>query len=163
MLMLHFSLTVEKKNNMMEKKPDSIFYRLRRAFINPFSTILFVLALISFLTEIITKDTGSLRSVVIILTMLVISGTIRLVQELRSKRHFAGIHANGRELRLFRLRAEPPDCILLPRRFQEGMVYELRNIHKCEVLYHSHGAIGPALRRRYISPATSRAARTSSE
>lgn len=78
-------------NALAERHRISFVKCLSRAFINPFSTILFVLALISFLTEIITKDTGSLRSVVIILTMLVISGTIRLVQELRSKRIADGL------------------------------------------------------------------------
>lgn len=78
-------------NALAERQRISFVKCLSRAFINPFSTILFVLALISFLTEIITKDTGSLRSVVIILTMLVISGTIRLVQELRSKRIADGL------------------------------------------------------------------------
>lgn len=78
-------------NALAERSRISFRKCLSRAFINPFSTILFVLAVISFLTEIFTKDTASLRSVVIILTMLLISGGIRLVQELRSKRIADGL------------------------------------------------------------------------
>lgn len=64
---------------------------LNRAFVNPFSTILFVLAVISFVTEVLSHNTGNLRTVVIILVMLVISGGIRLVQELRSKQIADGL------------------------------------------------------------------------
>lgn len=34
------------KNNIIDNKPDSVWYRLRRAFINPFSIVLFVLGII---------------------------------------------------------------------------------------------------------------------
>ena len=37
-------------NQILENKADTFFYRFRRAFVNPFSIILFVLALIYFST-----------------------------------------------------------------------------------------------------------------
>ncbi len=78
-------------NARMRKNDRSLRKCLRRAFMNPFSAILFVLAVISFVTGLLSKDAGNLRSVVIILAMLFISGCIRLVQELRSKRIADGL------------------------------------------------------------------------
>lgn len=59
-------------NALTGRNQRSFLKCLSRAFVNPFSTILFVLALISFMTERLSGDTGSLRSVVVILTMLLI-------------------------------------------------------------------------------------------
>lgn len=74
-------------NNMMESKPDSIFYRLRRAFVNPFSIILFVLGIISFVTELImdTDYSHNYSTAVIIFCMLSLSGIVRFVQEMKAK------------------------------------------------------------------------------
>ena len=69
------------------KQADTIAYRLRRAFINPFTSILFIIALIAFVTDyLLDAGSGRLSTVPVILAMLVISGLIRFVQELRSKR-----------------------------------------------------------------------------
>lgn len=67
---------------------NSLFHCVRRAFINPFSIVLFVLAAISFITDILRPDGygQGISSVAIIGVMLVISGIVRLVQEIRSKR-----------------------------------------------------------------------------
>lgn len=75
-------------NNMMESKPDSILHRLRRAFINPFSIILFVLGIISFATEFImdTDFSHNYSTAVIIFCMLSLSGIVRFVQEMRAKK-----------------------------------------------------------------------------
>ncbi|MFR5881564.1 MAG: hypothetical protein ACLUEQ_12560 [Cloacibacillus evryensis] len=61
--------------------------RLRRAFINPFTMILFVLAVISFITDVllVSNFSRNITTVVIICVMILISGAIRLMQELRAK------------------------------------------------------------------------------
>lgn len=81
-------------NNMMESKPDSIFYRLRRAFVNPFSIILFVLGIISFVTELIMDSDYShnYSTAIIILCMLSLSGIIRFVQEMKAKNISESLH-----------------------------------------------------------------------
>ena len=56
---------------------DTVFKRFTGAFINPFSVVLFILAVIAFFT----KD---YPAVTIVLSMVIISGLLRFVQELRS-------------------------------------------------------------------------------
>lgn len=75
-------------NNMMESKPDSILYRLRRAFINPFSVILFVLGMISVAAEFMmnTEYSHNYSTAIIIFCMLTFSGIVRFVQEMKAKR-----------------------------------------------------------------------------
>lgn len=76
------------ENDMGNKSTDSIGFRLRRAFINPFSVVLFVLACVSLITDIlpVTGYSRNYTTCFIILGMLILSGTVRFVQELRSKR-----------------------------------------------------------------------------
>lgn len=75
-------------NRLSGRASDTVLYRLRRAFLNPFTIILFVLACISFLTDVVLASNFSrnITTVVIILCMLLISGTVRFTQELRAKR-----------------------------------------------------------------------------
>ncbi len=74
-------------NNLLDNRADSVMYRLRRAFVNPFSIILLVLAVISCGTELFLKAAGQadLSTSIIIACMLVLSGTVRFIQELRAK------------------------------------------------------------------------------
>ncbi len=76
------------ENRITSQKKDTILYRLRRAFINFFSIVLLLLAVISFCTDVILASNFSrnITTVAIILTMLLISGVVRFVQEMRSKR-----------------------------------------------------------------------------
>ena len=76
------------KNSLSGRASDTILYRLRRAFLNPFTVILFVLACISFLTDVVLASNFSrnITTVVIMLCMLLISGAVRFTQELRAKR-----------------------------------------------------------------------------
>lgn len=66
---------------------DTILCRLRRAFINPFTIILCILGLISLGTDVyLTSDfSRNVSTATIIFSMILISGAIRLVQELRAK------------------------------------------------------------------------------
>ena len=85
---------------MAGRAADTVLYRLRRAFINPFTVILFILASISFLTDVVLASNFSrnITTVVIILCMLLISGLVRFVQELRAKHvedHLTGMVATS--------------------------------------------------------------------
>ena len=80
-------------NHVTHEKKKSLARRLADAFINPFTAILFVLALVSTMTDMVFPYFslfGSLPedfdclTVIIILTMVLISGTLRFVQESRS-------------------------------------------------------------------------------
>lgn len=73
-------------NIVTHGKATPLFKRLFDAFINPFTAILFVLALVSVFTDIVLADSGEKNyvTVVIITTMVMISGILRFMQETRS-------------------------------------------------------------------------------
>lgn len=75
-------------NALPGAKKDTIFYRIRRSFINPFSLVLMVLALISCLVDIILASAGERKytTFIMIVGMILISGFVRLTQELKSRR-----------------------------------------------------------------------------
>lgn len=74
-------------NNFSGQKNDTMLRRLRRAFINPFHIILFTLGIISLATDVILVSdfARNATTATIIFSMILISGTIRLVQEIRAK------------------------------------------------------------------------------
>lgn len=74
------------RNELAHKKADSILKRLFKAFINPFTVVLIVLAVISFITDyvIVEPEDRDLTAVLIVGIMVFISGTLRFVQEVRS-------------------------------------------------------------------------------
>ena len=80
-------------NKVTHEKKKSLLKRMTGAFINPFTAILFCLAIVSAVTDIIlpcfslfgnTPEDFDCLTVVIIWTMVLISGTLRFVQESRS-------------------------------------------------------------------------------
>lgn len=73
-------------NNVTRGKKISVAARISMAFINPFTAILFVLAAVSAFTDIILAEPGEANpiTVIIIMTMVLISGLLRFVQETRS-------------------------------------------------------------------------------
>lgn len=77
-------------NRVTREKKKSLAARLIQAFVNPFTVILFVLAGVSTVTDIILPlkqgdmDSFNPVTVIIILTLLLISGVLRFVQETRS-------------------------------------------------------------------------------
>lgn len=80
-------------NKVTHQKKKSLLQRLSGAFINPFTAILLCLAVVSTLTDIIFpyfSMFGSLPedidplTVIIIMTMVIISGSLRFIQESRS-------------------------------------------------------------------------------
>ena len=73
-------------NIITKQKKASVFSRLWDAFINPFTIVLFALAGLSFVTDVIAAAPGDkdMTAVIIVVTMVIISGMIRFVQETRS-------------------------------------------------------------------------------
>ena len=74
-------------NSFAGRKNDTMLRRLRRAFINPFNVTLFILGIISLVTDVLqaTDFSKNTSTAIIIFSMILISGTIRLIQELRAK------------------------------------------------------------------------------
>ncbi len=81
------------KNTITKGKKKSLGKKIAEAFINPFTAILIVLALVSAATDMIfpafsllgnTPEDFDPLTVIIILTMVILSGTLRFVQESRS-------------------------------------------------------------------------------
>ncbi len=87
------SRSVNGTNRVAKEKQKTLAERLAGAFINPFTAILFCLAIVSAVTDMIFPTLGlfgcvpedfDCLTVVIILTMVAISGVLRFVQESRS-------------------------------------------------------------------------------
>ncbi|MBS5950009.1 MAG: magnesium-translocating P-type ATPase [Clostridium sp.] len=76
------------KNKITHKKGESIFMKLIKSFINPFTIILLILVAISFVTDVVMANPGeeSLTSVIIVTTMVLVSGILRFVQEAKSNK-----------------------------------------------------------------------------
>ena len=73
-------------NKVTQGEQMTLFKRLYTAFINPFTAILLCLAIVSTLTDIIMAkpDDKDGTTVIIITTMVLISGLLRFIQETRS-------------------------------------------------------------------------------
>ena len=73
-------------NSISRQKGPSTAKRLVGAFINPFTIVLFVLAAISFVTDVLLVPASQkdYSPVIIVLAMVFISGMLRFVQEARS-------------------------------------------------------------------------------
>ncbi len=77
-------------NKISKQNHRGISHCLRRAFINPFSVVLFISAVISFATNVLSDSSSELgwnnTTVIIIICMLVTSGIVRFIQEMNAKR-----------------------------------------------------------------------------
>lgn len=73
-------------NTVTQGKKVSLIRRVMGAFVNPFTAILFGLAMVSAFTDIILAAPGEAdpMTVIIIMSMVIISGILRFVQETRS-------------------------------------------------------------------------------
>ena len=75
------------ENTLASGSQDTILYRLKKSFINPFSIVLLILACVSFVTDILLTDNyKSSFTTLIILSMLLISGCVRFIQEMRTRK-----------------------------------------------------------------------------
>lgn len=74
------------KNEITHGKKVSLLKRIVSAFVNPFTAILFVLAIVSTFTDIILAEPSEKNpmTVIIIMTLVLSSGLLRFVQETRS-------------------------------------------------------------------------------
>ena len=74
-------------NSFLKQKNDTVLRQLRRAFINPFNIILLILGIISLATDVVLASdfTRNATTAIIIFSMILISGIIRMVQEIRAK------------------------------------------------------------------------------
>ncbi|MGL4343886.1 MAG: magnesium-translocating P-type ATPase [Cellulosilyticaceae bacterium] len=74
------------ENKISHGKKESPVQRFCKAFINPFTIVLLILAMISLFTDVIIVPTeeADFTTVIIVLTMVTISGTLRFVQEAKS-------------------------------------------------------------------------------
>ncbi len=74
------------RNVVTRGKKETLLQRVGKAFVNPFTAILFVLALVSTFTDIVWAEPGekNYAAVVIITVMVLISGLLRFVEETRS-------------------------------------------------------------------------------
>ncbi len=74
------------RNEISHEKPEPVYKKLIGAFVNPFTIVLFVLATISLITDVlaVAPEDKNPRTVIIICTMVLISGLLRFVQETRS-------------------------------------------------------------------------------
>ena len=74
------------ENRFGTPKGDTLGRRFRRAFFNPFNGILLVLGVISLVTDVYfaADFAKNASTAVIIFSMVLVSGTIRLIQELRA-------------------------------------------------------------------------------
>ncbi|MCL1901381.1 MAG: magnesium-translocating P-type ATPase, partial [Firmicutes bacterium] len=76
------------KNVITHYEKESVFMRLLKAFINPFTVILIVLAIVSLFTGVIFAEPGEqdFTQVIIVFAMVTISGILRFVQETKSSK-----------------------------------------------------------------------------
>lgn len=74
------------RNEISHEKPKPLYKSLADAFINPFTIVLFILAIVSLITDVILASPGEKKfvTVIIICTMVLISGFLRFIQETRS-------------------------------------------------------------------------------
>jgi len=75
-----------KSNEISHEKSKPWYVQLVKAFINPFTLVLLVIAAISFLTEVVLASPRdrSPAAVIVILILLLLSGGLRFFQEFRS-------------------------------------------------------------------------------
>ena len=73
-------------NVITRQTTDTLFKRLISAFINPFTIVLIALAVVSVFTDIVFVEAGetNFTAVIIIMTMVIVSGVLRFAQEMRS-------------------------------------------------------------------------------
>jgi len=74
------------ENTISFSQEDSILKRIFDSFINPFTLVLIFLAIVSFVTDVLLANSNeqNYTAVIIVLAMVLISGTLRFIQESRS-------------------------------------------------------------------------------
>ncbi len=65
-------------------KTDSVWTRLIKAFVNPFSIVLILVAVITYITDIVLSEGSDYATILIIFALIVLSGIIAFAQDQRS-------------------------------------------------------------------------------
>ena len=80
-------------NEVSHEKPKPWYEQLAKAFINPFTLVLLVIAVVSFFTSYVMAQPGKkdLSAVIIIIVLVLISGGLRFFQEFRSGKEAEGL------------------------------------------------------------------------
>ncbi len=75
------------ENTVKTEDNNSLLKKIKESFINPFTIILILLALVSYITDVYLASPGEedIMTVVIITTMVLISGFLQFIQETRSE------------------------------------------------------------------------------
>lgn len=75
------------ENTVKTEDNNSLLKKVKESFINPFTIILILLALVSYITDVYLASPGEedIMTVVIITTMVLISGFLQFIQETRSE------------------------------------------------------------------------------
>lgn len=73
-------------NKLTRDKKEALPVRMIKAFLSPFTAILFLLASVSFYTDVVVAAPGEANpvTVILIMTILIFSGLLRFTQEMRS-------------------------------------------------------------------------------
>lgn len=81
-------LSIYGFNEITHEKADPWYIQLIKSFINPFNVVLMLLAVISFIMDVVLAEPGeqSWEAVIIISTMVTLSGILRFIQEFRSNK-----------------------------------------------------------------------------
>lgn len=76
------------RNEIEYKKDKSVFQIIVEAFLSPFTLVLLALAFISFATEylLVAKDEKDLTSAIIIISLVIISASLEIIQKLQAKK-----------------------------------------------------------------------------
>ena len=72
------------KNSFDTKKQNTIFDRLKEAFINPFNGVLILIAIITFITDVVISTQKDYATFVLILSTIIISALISFFQQTNS-------------------------------------------------------------------------------
>ena len=126
------------ENVIIHGKKKSLIRKITEAFINPFTTILFCLVLISIVTDIIiplhtnSPEDVSYTTVIIITTMVMISGFLRFIQESKS--------SNAAE----KLTAMITTTASIKRDFEDKKEIDIKNIVAGDIIFFAAGDMIPA-------------------
>lgn len=126
------------ENVIIHGKKKNLIRKITEAFINPFTTILFCLVIISIVTDIIiplhtnSPEDVSYTTVIIITTMVMISGFLRFIQESKS--------SNAAE----KLTAMITTTASIKRAFEDKKEIDIKNIVVGDIIFFAAGDMIPA-------------------
>ncbi|NMA12199.1 MAG: magnesium-translocating P-type ATPase [Chloroflexi bacterium] len=72
------------KNEITSGKENTVFHRLRAAIVNPFNVILFVIAIVTYVTDVVISQKADYLTVNIILILIFVSSMVAFIQAERS-------------------------------------------------------------------------------